>query len=118
MNPSLSLFLQDISLYMNPSPYTISHQAPLPQVFNLFRTMGLRHLPVIRDSGIVSWGGRGGGGGGREWRGGGGKRREQGRARGGRRGGVGRGWRVEGIGMEGIVVEGGGDSGGGGGTRG
>jgi len=45
--------LMDLSLYMNPSPYTISHQAPLPQVFNLFRTMGLRHLPVIRDSGIV-----------------------------------------------------------------
>ena len=50
---------QDLSLYMNPSPYTISHQAPLPQVFNLFRTMGLRHLPVIRDSGIVSGGGKG-----------------------------------------------------------
>ena len=52
--PSLPPSLQDLSLYMNPSPYTISHQAPLPQVFNLFRTMGLRHLPVMRDSGIVS----------------------------------------------------------------
>lgn len=38
---------------MNPCPYTISHHAPLPRVFNLFRTMGLRHLPVIEDSGIV-----------------------------------------------------------------
>jgi CBS domain-containing protein len=46
--------LMDLSVFMNPSPYTISHQAPLPQVFNLFRTMGLRHLPVIQDSGIVS----------------------------------------------------------------
>jgi chloride channel 6 len=45
--------LMDLSLFMNPSPYTISYQAPLPQVFNLFRTMGLRHLPVMQDSGIV-----------------------------------------------------------------
>ena len=44
---------------MNPSPYTISREAPLPQVFNLFRTMGLRHLPVVEESGLVSvweWG--------------------------------------------------------------
>ena len=39
---------------MNSCPYTISHEAPLPQVFNLFRTMGLRHLPVMQESGIVS----------------------------------------------------------------
>ena len=48
------LYIQDLSLYMNPCPYTISHEAPLPQVFNLFRTMGLRHLPVMQESGIVS----------------------------------------------------------------
>lgn len=45
---------QDLSIFMNPSPYTISREAPLPQVFNLFRTMGLRHLPVMQESGIVS----------------------------------------------------------------
>ena len=45
---------QDVSDYMNPCPYTISHEAPLPQVFNLFRTMGLRHLPVLKEQGIVS----------------------------------------------------------------
>ena len=56
---SLLSLLQDLSLYMNPSPYTISKKAPLPLVFNLFRTMGLRHLPVIEKSGIVST--RGGG---------------------------------------------------------
>ena len=46
--------LQDVSLYMNPCPYTVFHHAPLPRVFNIFRTMGLRHLPVMEDSGIVS----------------------------------------------------------------
>ena len=40
---------------MNPCPYTVSHHAPLPRVFTIFRTMGLRHLPVIEDSGIVSF---------------------------------------------------------------
>ncbi|XP_019849977.1 PREDICTED: chloride transport protein 6-like [Amphimedon queenslandica] len=41
----------DVSLYMNPCPYTVSYHAPLRRVFNLFRTMGLRHLPVIDNSG-------------------------------------------------------------------
>jgi len=39
---------------MNSNPYTIYKDAPLPQVFTLFRTMGLRHLPVIEESGLVS----------------------------------------------------------------
>ena len=46
--------MQDVTLYMNPCPYTISNQAPLPQVFTLFRTMGLHHLPVVKASGVVS----------------------------------------------------------------
>ena len=45
---------QDLSVFMNPSPYTINKEAPLPQVFTLFRTMGLRHLPVMQEAGIVS----------------------------------------------------------------
>ena len=45
--------LMDITLYMNPGPYTVSNQATLPQVFTLFRTMGLRHLPVVKASGVL-----------------------------------------------------------------
>ena len=48
--PSLCLLfthLQDLSLYMNPSLYCVYSQTPFAQVFNLFRTMGLRHLPVL-----------------------------------------------------------------------
>ncbi|KAL5491616.1 hypothetical protein EMCRGX_G016934 [Ephydatia muelleri] len=41
----------DLSPYMNPCPYLITSKSPLPQVFNLFRTMGLRHLPVIKATG-------------------------------------------------------------------
>lgn len=42
-------------MYMTPCPFTVSNQAPLPQVFTLFRTMGLRHLPVVKASGLVSY---------------------------------------------------------------
>ena len=42
--------LMDLSLYMNPSLYCVSSQTPLNQVFNLFRTMGLRHLPVLDEA--------------------------------------------------------------------
>ncbi|KAL5474896.1 hypothetical protein EMCRGX_G026921 [Ephydatia muelleri] len=41
----------DLSPYMNPCPYLITSNSPLPQVFTLFRTMGLRHLPVIKATG-------------------------------------------------------------------
>ena len=44
---------QDLTLYMNPNTYTIHYQAPLSQVFTLFRAMGLRHLPVTKASGVV-----------------------------------------------------------------
>ena len=48
--------LQDLSLYMNPCPYTISHEAPLPQVFNLFRTMGLLKAPTSHSGiGNCEW---------------------------------------------------------------
>lgn len=39
---------------MNPAPYTVSPNTRISQVFNLFRTMGLRHLPVVNAGGEVS----------------------------------------------------------------
>lgn len=39
---------------MNPAPYTVSPNTRISQVFNLFRTMGLRHLPVVNAEGEVS----------------------------------------------------------------
>lgn len=55
----LDFLLQDVTPYMNPSPFTVSPNTHVSQVFNLFRTMGLRHLPVVNAVGEVS--GLGGG---------------------------------------------------------
>lgn len=55
--------LQDVTPYMNPSPFTVSPNTHVSQVFNLFRTMGLRHLPVVNAVGEVSGLGVGGGSG-------------------------------------------------------
>ncbi|XP_071109076.1 H(+)/Cl(-) exchange transporter 6-like [Haliotis cracherodii] len=41
----------DVRRYMNTCPYTVFADTALPQVFNLFRSMGLRHLPVIDHQG-------------------------------------------------------------------
>ncbi|XP_035769517.1 chloride transport protein 6 isoform X1 [Neolamprologus brichardi] len=43
----------DVTPYMNPCPYTVSPNARISQVFNLFRTMGLRHLPVVNAVGEI-----------------------------------------------------------------
>ncbi|XP_078614927.1 H(+)/Cl(-) exchange transporter 6-like isoform X1 [Branchiostoma floridae x Branchiostoma japonicum] len=45
--------IMDVTPYMNPCPYTVSPNTPVPQVFKLFRTMGLRHLPVTNDMGEI-----------------------------------------------------------------
>lgn len=49
-----SVCFQDVTPYMNPCPYTVSPNTRISQVFNLFRTMGLRHLPVVNAVGEVS----------------------------------------------------------------
>ena len=46
--------LQDVTPYMNPAPFTVSPNTHVSQVFTLFRTMGLRHLPVVNAVGEVS----------------------------------------------------------------
>uniref|UniRef100_A0A2K6THZ2 Chloride channel protein n=1 Tax=Saimiri boliviensis boliviensis TaxID=39432 RepID=A0A2K6THZ2_SAIBB len=51
LNPRM---IVDVTPYMNPSPFTISPNTHVSQVFNLFRTMGLRHLPVVNAVGEVS----------------------------------------------------------------
>ncbi|PVD36821.1 hypothetical protein C0Q70_03811 [Pomacea canaliculata] len=43
--------LVDVAYYMNRCPYTVYPETPLPQVFSLFRSMGLRHLPVVDHDG-------------------------------------------------------------------
>ena len=45
--------LVDVTSHMHPCPYTVHPCSPLPPVFNLFRTMGLRHLPVVNKRGEV-----------------------------------------------------------------
>nr|XP_034974731.1 chloride transport protein 6 [Zootoca vivipara] len=50
LNPRM---IVDITPYMNPSPFTVSPNTHVSQVFNLFRTMGLRHLPVVNAVGEI-----------------------------------------------------------------
>nr|XP_002124075.1 chloride transport protein 6 isoform X1 [Ciona intestinalis] len=46
----------DVTPYMHPCPHIVHPDSPVPQVFNLFRTMGLRHLPVINSRGeVLGW---------------------------------------------------------------
>jgi len=45
--------IMDVTSYMDPCPFVVSPVTPLPRVFNLFRTMGLRHLPVINHCGEI-----------------------------------------------------------------
>jgi hypothetical protein len=40
----------DLRAVMNPTPPTVVHSTPLPQVFQLFRAIGLRHLVVTNDA--------------------------------------------------------------------
>ncbi|XP_054369111.1 H(+)/Cl(-) exchange transporter 6 isoform X6 [Mirounga angustirostris] len=51
LNPRM---IVDVTPYMNPAPFTVSPNTHVSQVFNLFRTMGLRHLPVVNAVGEVS----------------------------------------------------------------
>eukprot|EP01135_Chromosphaera_perkinsii_P006860 Nk52_evm15s621 gene=Nk52_evmTU15s621 len=37
----------DLREVLNPNVATVKDVSPLPRVFNVFRTMGLRHLPVV-----------------------------------------------------------------------
>ncbi|XP_055022289.1 H(+)/Cl(-) exchange transporter 6 [Boleophthalmus pectinirostris] len=50
LNPRM---IVDVTPYMNPGPYTVSPNCRISQVFNLFRTMGLRHLPVVNAVGEI-----------------------------------------------------------------
>ncbi|XP_007574480.1 PREDICTED: chloride transport protein 6 isoform X1 [Poecilia mexicana] len=50
LNPRM---IVDVTPYMNSCPYTVSPNTRISQVFNLFRTMGLRHLPVVNAVGEI-----------------------------------------------------------------
>ncbi|KAL4221579.1 Chloride transport protein 6 [Mactra antiquata] len=46
-------FILDVRPYMNTTPYIVYQDTPVPQVFHLFRSMGLRHLPVLDHYGQI-----------------------------------------------------------------
>ena len=39
----------DLRSIMNPTPYTVHYSASFPRIFQIFRSLGLRHLVVIDD---------------------------------------------------------------------
>ena len=39
--------------FLNPSPFTVQETTPLTRVFRLYRSMGIRHLPVVSFGGEV-----------------------------------------------------------------
>jgi hypothetical protein len=43
----------DLGPYFNSSPYTVTANMPLARVFEVFRYMGLRHLPVLDETSNV-----------------------------------------------------------------
>lgn len=44
----------DLQPFMNPTPSTVLHSTSLPQMFRIFRALGLRHLVVLNDNnGVV-----------------------------------------------------------------
>jgi len=43
----------DLRPIMNPTPTTILHSTSMPQMFNLFRALGLRHMLVLNDNNEV-----------------------------------------------------------------
>jgi len=45
--------IMDLTPYMKASPYSISPHLVAPKVFQFFRTMGLRHLPVVNSMGEI-----------------------------------------------------------------
>eukprot|EP00357_Protocruzia_adherens_P037895 CAMPEP_0115012678 /NCGR_PEP_ID=MMETSP0216-20121206/24896_1 /TAXON_ID=223996 /ORGANISM="Protocruzia adherens, Strain Boccale" /LENGTH=352 /DNA_ID=CAMNT_0002381813 /DNA_START=70 /DNA_END=1128 /DNA_ORIENTATION=+ len=40
-------FRIDMRPFMNPVPYSVQEGAPLSRIFQLFRSLGIRHLPVV-----------------------------------------------------------------------
>jgi len=44
----------DLKPYLNRGCFTVPERASMARVYTFFRTMGLRHLPVVNQNGIVS----------------------------------------------------------------
>eukprot|EP00930_Biecheleria_cincta_P071328 TRINITY_DN58845_c0_g1_i1.p1 TRINITY_DN58845_c0_g1~~TRINITY_DN58845_c0_g1_i1.p1 ORF type:complete len:900 (-),score=127.65 TRINITY_DN58845_c0_g1_i1:49-2748(-) len=52
-DPDICQMRIDLKPYMNRGGYTVPEHAALTRVYMLFRTMGLRHLPVVSHDGDV-----------------------------------------------------------------
>lgn len=55
---TLRNYTVDMSIFMNPSPYSVNLKTSVPRIFQLFRALGLRHLVVVtrenRIRGIIT----------------------------------------------------------------
>ncbi|GAB0092589.1 Chloride channel protein [Sergentomyia squamirostris] len=47
LNMDKTEYTVDLEMFMKPAPHSVSRETSVPRIFQLFRALGLRHLPVV-----------------------------------------------------------------------